>query len=133
MKQSISFKKTKSNDPHCVKSVRIRNYFSLHFPAFGLNTERYSVSLRISPYSVRMRENVDQNNAKYQQFLRSATMAESIISTYLTNQYLCPEKDILKMLGANGQTQMAECNVLNLTQRIQCQWFRESMICIIVL
>ena len=30
-----------------VKSVRIRIYSCQHFPAFGLNTERYSVSLRI--------------------------------------------------------------------------------------
>ena len=28
---------------HCVKSVRIRSYSYLHFPAFGLNRERYSV------------------------------------------------------------------------------------------
>ena len=28
---------------HCVKSVRIRNYSGPHFPAFGLNTERYGV------------------------------------------------------------------------------------------
>ena len=32
---------------HCAKSVRIRSYSSRHFPAFGVNTERYSVSLRI--------------------------------------------------------------------------------------
>ena len=32
---------------HCLKSVRIPSYSGLHFPAFGLNTERYSVSLRI--------------------------------------------------------------------------------------
>ena len=32
---------------HCVKSVRIWSYSGPHFPAFGLNTERYSVSLRI--------------------------------------------------------------------------------------
>ena len=25
----------------CVKNVRIRSYFGPHFPAFGLNTERY--------------------------------------------------------------------------------------------
>ena len=55
---------------HCVKSVRILSYSGPHFPAFGLNTERYSV-LRISPYSVRMRENAPQNNSKYGHFLRS--------------------------------------------------------------
>ena len=35
---------------HCVKKVRIRSDSGLHFPAFGLDTERYSVysaSLRI--------------------------------------------------------------------------------------
>ena len=32
---------------HCVKSVRIRSYSGPHFPAFGLNMERYGVFLRI--------------------------------------------------------------------------------------
>ena len=32
---------------HCVKSVRIRSYSGPQFPTFGLNTGRYSVSLRI--------------------------------------------------------------------------------------
>ena len=32
---------------HCVKSVRIRSYSGPYFPAFGLNMERYSVSLHI--------------------------------------------------------------------------------------
>ena len=31
---------------HCVKTVRIRSYSGPYFPAFGLNTEGYSV---ISP------------------------------------------------------------------------------------
>ena len=50
---------------HCVKSVRIRSYSGPHFPAFGLNTERYGCS-------VRMRENADENNSEYKYFLRSA-------------------------------------------------------------
>ena len=29
-----------------VKNVRIRSYSSLYFPTFGLNTDRYGVSLR---------------------------------------------------------------------------------------
>ena len=37
----------------CVKSVRIHSFtpirIFLHFPIFGLNTDRYSVSLRIQP------------------------------------------------------------------------------------
>ena len=36
------------NKLHCVKSVRIRSYSGPYFfPAFGLNTERCGVSLRI--------------------------------------------------------------------------------------
>ena len=35
---------------HCVKSVRIRSYSDPHFPAFGLNTERYGkMWTRITP------------------------------------------------------------------------------------
>ena len=33
----------------CVKSVRIQSYSGPYFPALGLTTERYGVSLRISP------------------------------------------------------------------------------------
>ena len=36
-----------SSERHHVKSVRIRSYSGPYFPVFGLNTERYSVSLRI--------------------------------------------------------------------------------------
>ena len=34
-------------DLHLLKSIRIRIYSGPHFPAFGLNMERHSVSLRI--------------------------------------------------------------------------------------
>ena len=34
-----------SDANHCVKSVRICSFSSSYFPAFGLNTERYVVSL----------------------------------------------------------------------------------------
>ena len=32
-----------SNKTHRVKGVRVPSYFDPHFPAFGLNTERYGV------------------------------------------------------------------------------------------
>ena len=32
---------------HCVKRLRIRSHSGSHFPAFGVNTEIYGVSLRI--------------------------------------------------------------------------------------
>ena len=52
---------------HCVKRVHIRSFSGPLFPAFGLNTERYEVSV----YSVRIRENTDQKNSKYGHFSRS--------------------------------------------------------------
>ena len=48
--------------------------FSPHFPSFGLNTERYEVSLRIQS---KCGKNVDQNNSGYRHFLRSAKEIES--------------------------------------------------------
>ena len=41
----FQIKNSKTN--HCVKSVRTRSYSGPHFPAFGLNTKRYEVSLCI--------------------------------------------------------------------------------------
>ena len=58
---------------HSVKSVRIWSYSGPHFPAFGL-------TLRISPYSVQMQENVDQNNSKYGHFLRNVFVIGHVIS-----------------------------------------------------
>ena len=60
------------NNDHCVKCVRIRSYSGPQFPAFGLNSERYGVSLL---YSVQMRENADQNNSEYGHFSRSGLYA----------------------------------------------------------
>ena len=47
---SMSWRGIKNlNETHSVKSVRIRNYSGLYFPAFGLNTERYSYLSVFSP------------------------------------------------------------------------------------
>ena len=46
---------------HCVKSVRIRSYSGPHFPAFGLNTQRYSVSHRIQSECEKMRTRITPN------------------------------------------------------------------------
>ena len=45
---------------HCVKSVRTRRYSGPHFHAFGLNTERYRVSLRIQSECGKMRTRITQ-------------------------------------------------------------------------
>ena len=84
---------------HCVKSVRIRSYSGPHIPAFGLNTEtEYGETLRISLYSVQMRENADQNNCEYGHFSRigiySNTYNGAFLQKLLTafNRYLFSEK-----------------------------------------
>ena len=50
-----------TNHIHCVKSVRIRSYSGLHFPAFELNMERYSVSLRIQSECGKIRTRATPN------------------------------------------------------------------------
>ena len=42
-----STKNDNGNTTHYVKRICIRSFFGPHFPAFGLNGERYGVSLRI--------------------------------------------------------------------------------------
>ena len=44
-----------------MKSVRIRSYSGPYFSAFGLNTERYSVSLRIQFECGKMRTRITPN------------------------------------------------------------------------
>ena len=39
---------------HCVKSVRIRSFSDPYFASFGLNMERYGVSLRIQSKCVKI-------------------------------------------------------------------------------
>ena len=44
-----------------VKSARIRNYSGPHFPAFGLNTERYGISLPIQSEYGKIRTRITLN------------------------------------------------------------------------
>ena len=60
---SKKFLKTVKNffSKHCVKSVRMRSYSGSHFHAFGLNTERYEVSLRIQSECGKIRTTITPN------------------------------------------------------------------------
>ena len=58
--------------PHCVKSVHIRSYSGPHFPAFGLNTERYGVSLRIQSECEKMRATITPNTDTFHAVLNSS-------------------------------------------------------------
>ena len=62
----------KCGESHCVISVLIQIYSGLCF-FFRICTE-YGEMLRISPYSVRLQENADQNNSVYRHFLRSVCL-----------------------------------------------------------
>ena len=50
---------------HCMKNVRIRSFSGPHFPAFGLNTERYSVSLRIQSECGKMQTRISPNTDSF--------------------------------------------------------------------
>ena len=50
-----------TNNIYCVKSVRIQSYSGLDFPTFGLNTERYRVSLRLQSECGKMRTRITPN------------------------------------------------------------------------
>ena len=48
-----------------VKGVRIRSYCGPHFSAFGLNTERYPVSLRIQFECGKMQTKITPNTGTF--------------------------------------------------------------------
>ena len=49
------------DDTQCVKGVHIRSYSGPYFPAFGLITESYGVSLRIQSECGKMRTRITPN------------------------------------------------------------------------
>ena len=51
-------------------------YLELFGSAFARIRTEYGKKLRISPYSVRMRENTDQNNSEYGHFSRSESLGK---------------------------------------------------------
>ena len=60
----------------CSITITLRKncpYSELFSFAFSRIRTEYGEILRISPYSVRIRENADKNNSKYEQFSRSVT------------------------------------------------------------
>ena len=54
-----------SRELHCVKRVLFRSFPSPYFPAFGLNTERLSVSLRIQSKCRKMRIRITSNTDSF--------------------------------------------------------------------
>ena len=89
MKLQVSFKNylefSVENEAkrHCVKSVRIRSYSGPHFPAFGLNTKRYYVSLRIQSKCWKMRTRI---TPKADTFYAVRGMQRNLKSTVLESK-----------------------------------------------
>ena len=63
---------------HCVKNVRVRSYYGLYSPAFGLNTERYSASLHILSECGKIRTRITPNTDT---FYAVHTMMKSLFTT----------------------------------------------------
>ena len=63
----------------------MRNFFWSYFPTFGLNTERYGVSLRIQPKCWKIRT---RKNSVFGRFLRSVEviLTEAYSKRYETSQ-----------------------------------------------
>ena len=69
---------------HCVKSVRIRSYSSLYFSIFGLNMERYGVSLRIQSEYGKMPTRITPNTDTFH-----GCMHCSLESSHRFVKYMC--------------------------------------------
>ena len=50
---------------HCLKSVGIRSYSGPYFPAFGLDMERYGVSLRTQSEYSKIRTRITPNTGTF--------------------------------------------------------------------
>ena len=55
------FREDGSKGNHCVKSICIRSYSGPHLPAFGLNTERYRVSICVHSERGKIRTRITSN------------------------------------------------------------------------
>ena len=67
--ETFNEKQKLGNLESCLKKCP---YLELSCSEFSRIRTEYGEILRISPYSVRMWENVDRNNSEYEHFLRSA-------------------------------------------------------------
>ena len=56
---------------HCVQSVRIWSCSGPYFPVFGVNTERYSVSLLVQSQCGEMRTRITPNTDTFYAVLRA--------------------------------------------------------------
>ena len=70
-----------------VKSVRIWSYSGPHFPALGLNKERYSVSLRIQSECGKIRTRITPNTGTF----HTVRVTEMILFASIKTTWRCLE------------------------------------------
>ena len=107
---------------HYVKSVRIRSYSGSYFPAFVLNTKRYSVSFRIQSECGKMRTRITANkdtfyavksfynNKKFP--LVSSFIDETILTilSFIDNKFVT---DIKTKINIFSKSFVEQCTPLN--------------------
>ena len=71
---------------HCLKSVRVRSFSGLNFHGFELNTEIYSVNLRIRSKFGKMQT---KKNSKYGHFSCCVKSLSTILHTEIIDSYMC--------------------------------------------
>ena len=100
----------------CVKSVQIRRFFGQYFSVFGLNTERYFVSLRIQSTCSKIRT---RKSFVFGYFSRSVCFhilhkiffIQKLVTAYFTS-YLTTKK-ILDFKGSLIPISFSCCILLN--------------------
>ena len=94
---------------HCVKSVRIPSYSTV----FSHSRTEYEDIQSISPYSVRMREEMDQNNSKYGHFLRSGCYAyDDSIEEVVSHSRLLLGRRVLTKFNSDFDENIIDCDTL---------------------
>ena len=87
---------------HCVKRVHILSFSSSHFPAFGLNTERYGISLRTQSKCWKIRTIKAQNTDTFHAVL--SIMLSYYFSSEAVLQGMAKNKPTKTQIDPESQT-----------------------------
>ena len=108
-------------DHHWVKSVHIRSYSGPYFPAFGLNTERYGVSLRIQSKCGKIRTRITPNtDTFYAVYIYQLVESVESHGKYEGNTQLFNSSSVVCYIGSKRfimRTNFIRPNKLRLAQK----------------
>ena len=78
-------------DDHCVKSARIQSYSDPYFPTFGLNLERYGVSVLIQSKRGKIRTRITTNTDTFHVvvtlLLKTLCLEQLLISPWVKSSF----------------------------------------------